>query len=203
MKKYIYSTLLIVISVACKAQTPVFNIGTPNFPPTHPKDSYYKDINGNLDGYDGTYVYTNGNTSLTIILKKKLLSYTGYYYEDLVIGEYQFIKEGVEINNTLANINVNYNNESTNHVITGNFILTGTKWGCPDCAPTEKRLRLSFIDKISHTKAGLDIRKTTLNGVPAIKVHIFSTGDIRVVKDNEPTPAPPTIQLGEYLMIKQ
>ena len=63
MKKYIYFTLLFLTTIACQAQSPVFDIMDV---PEGPKGSYYKDKNGLLDGYDGTYVYTNGNSYRSI-----------------------------------------------------------------------------------------------------------------------------------------
>lgn len=121
------------------------------------------------------------------------------------MGEFQFIKNGVELNNTLSNINANYIDEEINHIIKGNLIITGTQWGCPDCAPTEKRLRLRFIDNKSAAIAGLDIRKTTANGKAAIKVFIFGTTGIVTHKIGDPVPvqSQPSIELGDYLMIKQ
>jgi len=200
MKKYIYFILLSFASVACKAQSPIYNISEPHRGKT--PGSYFKDLNGNLDGYDGTYLYTNGTTSLKIVLKKKIKSYR-YYYEDLVVGEFQYIKNGVELNNTLANINVNYTDESVNHIITGHLILTGTMWGCPDCSPTEKRLRLSFVDKKAHRIIGLDIRRTTVNGVAAIKVLIFDEGSTIILKAGDPRSPAPSLEYGDYLLIKQ
>jgi hypothetical protein len=199
MKKYIYFTFLFLATIACKAQSPVYDISDIK---DGVEGSYYKDLNGVLDGYDGTYLYTNGTTSLKIILKKKVLS-KGYYYKDLIVGEFQFIKNGVELNNTIANINVNYTNENVNHIITGSRVLTGTIYGCPDCAPTEKRLRLSFVDKKAHRIKGLDIRKTTVNGVPAIKVATFDEGSTIVLKVGDPRPPAPSLESGDFLMIKQ
>jgi len=202
MKTYIYFILLSFAAMSCKAQSPIYDISEPKSEKT--PGSYFKDLNGVLDGYDGTYLYTNGTTSLKIVLKKKIKSY-GYYYRDLVVGEFQFIKDGVELNNTLANININYTDEEINHIIKGSRVITGTAYGCPDCSPTEKRLRLSFIDNKSDNVADLDIRKTTVNGVSAIKVSISSGGDVTTRKEGEPVPTrlPPTIELGDYLMIKQ
>lgn len=199
MKKYIFLLLLSFASIACNAQSPVYDI-------SDIKDgiegSYYKDINGILDGYEGTYLFTNGTTSFKIILKKKIKS-KGYYYKDLIVGEFQFIKNGMQLHNTLANINVNYTNEEINHCITGYFILTGTLWGCPDCAPTEKRLRLSFADGKAQRIIGLDIRKTTVNGVSAIKVSTFDEGSTRNIKVGEQMPPAISLPYGDYVMIKQ
>ena len=199
MKKYINYIVFLISVTACKAQTPVYDISEPT--KGKPQGAYYKDINGVLDGYDGTYLYTNGNTSLKFILKKKVKS-LGYSYKDLVVGEFQFIKDGVERGNTLANMTVNYTNEWVNHIIKGNRIITGTELGCPDCSPTEKRLRLSFVDNKSPNIAGIDIRKTTVNGMAAIKVKIWWDGFI-TRKEGDPAPTPASINTGEYLMIKQ
>ena len=198
MKSYIYYTAFFLFLTACKAQSPIYDISELQ---DGPKNSYYKDINGVLDGYDGTYLYSNGNTSLKFVLKKKVKSY-GYFYEDLIVGEFQFIKDGIEKGNTLANINVNYTDEEINHRITGSTIIIGTQLGCPDCSPTEKRLRLGFVDNKSPHIASIDIRKTTVNGVAAIRVVIFWDG-FTIRKQGDPAPPPASINTGEYLMIKQ
>lgn len=199
MKKYINFILLLLTITACKAQSPVYDISEPRR--GKPQGTYYEDINGLLNGYDGTYLYTNGTTSLKIILKKKVKSYR-YYYEDLIVGEFQYIENGVELNNTLANMNVNYTDEYANHRITGDVILTGTQLGCKDCSPTEKRLRLGFVDNKSHNIAGIDIRKTTVNGKEALKVEIWWDGFI-IVKAGDPPQPRASLSAGEYLMIKQ
>ena len=46
-----------------------------------------EDINNYLDAFEGTYLYTNGNTSFRMVLVKKVQQYNGRYYEDLIIGE--------------------------------------------------------------------------------------------------------------------
>jgi hypothetical protein len=205
MKKYInYITFFIALTV-CKAQTPVFDILDIE---DGPKDSYYKDINGVLNAYEGIYLYTNGNTSLKFILKKKEKSYSGYYYRDLVVGEFQYIKDGIELINTLENINLNYGkDERVKHRIKGSRIITGTELGCPDCSATEKRLRLSFVENKfvedrSPFTIGIDIRKTTVNGGDAIKVNIFG-GQHIINKSSYPGQTLPPLGVGEYLMIKQ
>ncbi|WP_016990321.1 DUF6705 family protein [Flavobacterium sp. ACAM 123] len=199
MKNYIQYIAFILILSSCSAQSTIYNITEGHLGKT--KGSYFKDIYNVLDGYDGTYLYKNGSTSLKFILKKELKSYR-YYYEDLIVGEFQFIKDGIEKGNTLANINVNYTDESVNHIITGNRIIIGTQLGCPDCSPTEKRLRLSFVDNKSPNIAGIDIRQTTVNGVAALKVVIFWDGFI-TRKEGDTAPPPASIHTGEYLMIKQ
>jgi hypothetical protein len=198
MKKYFNLILFFSAITICQAQSPVYDISVAK---NHIANTYYKDINGVLDGYDGTYLYTNGNTSFKLVLKKKVLS-KGYYYKDLIVGEFQFIENGKEIGNSLANINVNYTDEESNHSIKGYMILTGTGLGCTDCTPTEKRLRLSFLDYQSKNMGGLDIRKTTVNGKVALKVKVFGSGLIEM-KEGDPAPKSASMRTGNYLMIKQ
>lgn len=213
MKKHIYFIFLLFATFACKAQNPVYDIMDVQ---NGIKGSYYKDLNNELDGYDGTYTYykpstsTSGSEELTIVLKKKVLAYDGYYYEDLIVGEYEFERNGNSVNNTLANIDVNYTYEKMNHAIKGNFILTGTELGCPDCLPTEKRLRLSLVDKVRRNIKGLDIRKTTVNGVPALKVFVFPEEHYFEEDDDYLMPVGTSVSvgatmlaIGDYTMIKQ
>lgn len=68
--------------------------------------------------------------------------------------------------------------------------------------PTEKRLRLGFIDADSPNVGEIDIRKTTINGKDAILVKIFGTGIIAIKEGDAPRKAP-TIKQGRYTMIKQ
>ena len=194
MKKYIYFTLIFFAIITCKAQSPVYDITDVR---EGIEGSYYKDINNLLDGYDGIYRYADANIEIKIALKKKVLSH-GYYYEDLVVGEFKYIKNGVVLYNSLSNIDANYENERLNHIIKSHLILTGTMWGCPDCSPTEKRLRLGMV--VMETIIHLDIRKTNVNGVPAIKVNLFNGGDITDVKIGDPSPPPIGFGPGEYLM---
>lgn len=217
MKKYIYFILLFCVALTCKAQSPVYNIMDVR---EGIKGSYYKDLNNELDGYDGTYTYYSSHyddkigcyvsEEFIIVLKKKVLSYDGYYYEDLIVGEYEFKRNGGSLDNTLANIDINYTNEEINHAITGNFILTGTELGCPDCLSTEKRLRLTLVNKVRRNIKGLDIRKTTVNGAPALKVsifpqeHYFEEDDDYLMQPGTSMPATGStiLGIGDYIMKK-
>lgn len=213
MKKYIYLILLCITAITCKAQSPIYGIMDVQ---NGIKGSYYKDLNNELDGYDGTYTYYKPSTSTSvseefiIVLKKKVLAYDGYYYEDLIVGEYEFKRNGRSLDNTLANIDINYKYEVINHAIKGNFILTGTELGCLDCLPTEKRLRLTLVNKVRRNIKGLDIRKTTVNGVPALKVSIFPQEHYYEEEDDDLMPVGTSISvgstmlgIGEYVLIKR
>lgn len=202
MKKFITPILLFTLSISCKAQTPVFDIQDTKNIVKDIRGAYYKDTSNQLNAYEGTYLYTNGNSSLKIVLQKKVMSsMNGVYYEDLIIGEYQSIKDGVEKGNTLNKLTINYADQ-TKHNISGRFILTGTELGCKDCTPTEKRLRLGFIDGASENVGEMDVRRTTVNGKNAIRVKVSWIGPV-AHKEGTPMSLPASVSGKEYILIKQ
>lgn len=201
MKKYITLILSFTVLTNCKAQSPIFNISDPGAL-NSTRGSYYKDTNNELDAFVGTYLYSSGNTSLKIILQKKIMSsMNGYYYEDLIIGEYQYIKDGIEKTNTINKLALNYSDQS-NHSISGHLIMTGPQVGCEDCASNEKRLRVGLKDDTSENVADMIVRLITVNGRQAIKIWFGWIGPIAHA-EGTPTPKPAGLRAGEYVLIKQ
>ena len=88
MKKIIF-VYLVIATMQCKAQTPIIDLQAwqGNIIP----GMYIKDTNNILNQFEGTWVYTNGTTSLKIVLVKKQMKLLATYYQDLIIGEYQYI----------------------------------------------------------------------------------------------------------------
>ena len=199
--KNIQTILVLMLTfISCKAQNPILDISDIGL--DHIDGAYYKDTHDLLNPFVGTYIYTNGSTSFKIVLQKKTMSsMNGVYYEDLIIGEYQYIENGVEILNTLNNFNVNYTN-GTDYNIDGNFIITGKSLGCDECADDEKRLRIGLSDRPVQRTAELDIRRINQIGQQSIKVELWWTGR-RTRNENDPPRPAPRIPAGTYVMIKQ
>jgi hypothetical protein len=176
----------------------------------YPKDGYYyKDINYLLDPFVGTYLYTNGNTSFKIVLKKMIQSSCNdYYYEDLIIGAYQYIENGVEKVNTLSELNNTYS-DGIKYPICGNQILRGSGYGWYDIPENAPWLKVSISDPIrdGFPDAGVEfmfVRKLTnpITGDDEIKIGIHHTGGVRGVGD----PAPPAIRFPfdlDLILVKQ
>ncbi len=193
---------LLFICVSCKAQTPIFDIEDLDNISQDIYGAYYKDINNQLNLYEGTYLYANGNTSLKIVFQKKIMaSMNGYYYEDLIIGGYQYIKNGIEIINTVPELNMNYTN-GAKYSINGRHILLGTILGCDDCATNEKRLSIGLVDESTHNFGNLIIRRINVDDQPAIKIAIRWIGP-KSYQEGTPVPAQPSIPGGAYTLIKQ
>ena len=199
MKKINLTLLFIVLTISCKAQSPVFDIEDRNNRVPEIQGFYIKDINNQLNAYEGTYVYTSGTSSLKIVLQKRTMyqiyAVSGIRYDDLIIGEYQYIKAGVEMINTLYKL-ANQNN----HSITANRILIGNELGCSTCTPSEKRLAGGIVDEITHNSGDIQIRRVTVNGQAAIEIWIGWIS--RTYREGTPKPAKP--YFGSYItLIKQ
>ena len=198
MDKIIKLGFLLFLNISCKAQNPIIKIEDQDGEPV--KNTYYKDVNNLLDPFTGTYLYTDSNTSLKIILQKKILSYDGFCYEDLIIGEYQYIENGIEKTNTLSKINTNYTNQNE-HSIHGNYVFTNSSYLCQDCQQNEKRLLGGMVEQSTGNVAQIIIQKLTVNNQPAIKINIWWR--TRGYQEGTPPLLRPSFPGGDYILIKQ
>jgi hypothetical protein len=197
--KNILKLLAFAIGItSCSAQT--YNITDREHKAPPISGAYYKDLDNELDPFVGTFIYTNGATSLKIVLQKKLMSDSGGYYEDMIVGGYQYIKDGIEKSNTLAQLNQMVTNQRT-RPISGNRILIGTEMGCFDCSPTEKRLITGLVEDTTPNWAQVSVRTTTVNGVDAIKIFVW--WQMKSHKAGDPPLPNPSFPGGDYILIRQ
>ena len=196
MKNLIY-IFIIVFAVNCKAQSPVINIR--DWKGENILNSYLKDTNNDLEAFEGTYIFTNADNIFKIKLKKVFTTRTARYYEDLLIGELEYKKGNTVFLNTLSKLDTVYNDQSS-HLIEGNTILENNEVpDCPDCTPNEIRLRLSIDD--TREISAFYVKRTTVNGLPALKVfkQTFGPG----WKTANTIVQPIIIRDGAYIFIKQ
>ncbi|NBL63846.1 hypothetical protein GV828_01385 [Flavobacterium sp. NST-5] len=200
--KNIITLFLFALSFNCKAQSPVIDIMNLQQKIQDIPGAYHKDTQNLLNPFEGTYLYTNGNTSFKIVFQKKIMSSrsNGYLFEDLLIGEYQYIENGLEKVNTLPKLNINYSNKHKHSISTNHIIMPGNV-GCEDCVAGEKALYGGLVDGASDNTARFIIRRITVNGQPAIKVHIGWRYREHVVGTPEGPHA--SIPGGDYVLIKQ
>ena len=196
MKNILKLLALLAFTTSCKAQ----NISDKGW--NIIEGAYYQDTNYLLDPFVGTYIYTDGNTSLKIVLQKKIhSSMNNYYYEDLIVGEYQYIKDGNEIANTLSRLEIN-RLDGTNYSISGNNIITQSSGICPDCTPNEKALALGLVDDLTdNVTDSFIVRRVIENGQPVIKIIILWA--ISNHLKGTPSCPKPNIPGGYYTLIKQ
>ena len=202
MIKNLNILVVLLLSINCKAQSPVLDIsdsgtGLPN-------GYYLRDNNNLLNTFEGTYQYTNSNTILKIVLVKKIQQYNQEFYEDLIIGEYQYIENGIEKINTLNEIN-NVYIEQRFHKIDSNFLVNNNfkLFPCLDCFSNEKRLYASIFDPSTNSYADIVIRKTILNSQEVIKINIINFKKGLIIVNELATEPNFSLPLEEYILIKQ
>lgn len=168
--KNILLIIALIISSVCRAQSPIIQSNN-GLPYGDVRNAYYKDIDNLLNQFEGTWVYTNSNSSLKITIVKKIMSYNGKYYEDYLIGDYQYIENGIEKVNTLANIS-----GPMSHLIYGHSIYPGNFNNplCNDCLDTDRKVaRLHMLQPAKDLDAALYLRRVEVNGQPALKFFIY------------------------------
>lgn len=177
---------------------------------------YYKDVTNFLNQYLGTWLYSNGTTSLKLMFTKKENVLTTYgnktFYEDYLVGEYRYIENGLEKVNTLYNLNNNHGNEMYNY----NLVSVSCLWfpsiypQCNECNANEKRLELSLTDPSFLNIKGLTnsfiLRAFTEGGVQKLKVWFINETMSGLTFDENNNYIPfngYNLPFGEYTLIKQ
>ncbi len=196
MKK-ILSVVLLTTSILGHTQTSIVNILDDGGDEIN--GAYYKDINNLLNPYAGTWLYENGTTSLKIILKK-ITSNNSLYLEDMIIGEYQYVENGIEKVNTLNEIDIIYSDQDKHHLSGNTFIKKTSRPVCNDCATNERRLRIG-ISEVGSFGTVL-VRIIDVNGQIGMNIRIRRDESIAYV-EGTPPPAEPKIPCGEFILIKQ
>ena len=117
--KSIITIILISTILSCKAQSIIVPIVSGEDFQKNP-DYYLKDVNNEFDKFIGEWKYQNEETEITFKLKKEehYQASSDYNYVDLIVGEYQYIENGVEKINTLSDF-VNANIKGYDHNISG------------------------------------------------------------------------------------
>lgn len=189
--------IIVTLSIQCKAQQPIINLEDDDG--SEIVNAYYKDTNNLLNPFVGTWVLDDGTNYLKIVFEKKTMVYTGSYYEDLLIGEFQYKENDIEIINTLDKLNLpDTFPENRKHSIEGNYIRTSL-------SPFDDYTTDNFYIDLTMGEpngfgSSLYVRATTINGQEAIQ--IFKYGGIKTVLPGE-TPLEPIIPNGFHYLIKQ
>ena len=86
--------------ISCKAQIPTYPLGTDTLDLMG--EYYLKDYNNNLDKFVGTWVYTQGTTTFTLVIKKAIKVRIVDYYSDELQITFKYVQNGVVKSNTLS-----------------------------------------------------------------------------------------------------
>jgi hypothetical protein len=206
--------ILCILSIlSCKSQTPIIDVyGFEDFGTI--ENAYYKDSTNFHDQYVGTWLYTNGTTSLKIVFMKKTMFYTTEspknFYADYLIGEYHYFENGIEKINTLANLDTNHTNINNYNLVSIGPVWKSIYPKCLECAPDEKRLSMDFDEPSRRNIVGgigndFFIRRVTENGSVKLKIQFayHSDGAFYTSTGQAVTVTGFTIPFGDYTLIKQ
>ena len=164
--------------------------------------AYYQDLLNELNRFEGRWLYTDGNTSLELVLEKVEGFDNGRYRKDIIFGAYRFVENGVEKINTISSMSTT---TGYDHSLYGHSIRTTCSYmPADDCVDGEVRLILSLFEP-TNTKHGARVvihYRFHLNSPPTLKAFIvFSYHG----KDypGVPTPSPILPWQGWYEFVKQ
>lgn len=165
---------LLISIISCKSQTIIQS--SQNFYTDTPNGGYYKDANNLLDPYVGTWIYTNGTTSLTIKLRKIINHYNGKFYADLLVGEYQYIENGIEKLNTLNQFTLDYTFQYDHKLYSSSLLNALDKPNpCVSCNNSISRVDIAYSDNVKGIMGSFCIGLSTTSNTIA-NVYISSTG---------------------------
>ena len=140
MKNYIFILILCAFYQQCSGQTEIINIKDQGKYWTASVGQYYKDIDNELDYYNGTWLYNNGNKSIKLVLTKKVKLYNGKIYNDVVVGGIEYKENNNTIVNTIPYLSNSYS-YYMDYAISGSFLFNKDFYPkCFDCQPNELRL---------------------------------------------------------------
>jgi len=151
---------------------------------------YYKDMDNDYNQLEGTWLYTDGNTSLLITLEKKVMNHivteTRNYYTDALVGEYKYIEDGIEKVNTLANLDIDYDNPYKYNITGGTISKPGDAL-CHNCGPDDVKVFCSFSDPerdIVGSEPRMIFRQYIENDVEKIEINFLGGGMISVDEED-------------------
>jgi hypothetical protein len=198
--KHIIILILIITALSCKAQSLIKPLGTRSCP-TYDSNCYEKDVNNEFEKFVGEWKYENGNTSLTLKLKKELHYQiaNNQNYMDLLVGEYQYVENGVEKANTLNDFN-NVSISGYEHKIAGGIFLHRLPSYCTDnSTPQEIKIELFIEDpNDSFIEGSIFLRYVNDNGTEKLEACIQNTSTM-----TEDVNAQLPMPNGYYALIKQ
>lgn len=209
MKKIIY-LITTFCATTVLAQNPILDIHTADF--AEIENAYYKDIDGFYNQFIGTWVYTDATKTIRLrFIKKEMFYYQSVKqcYVDYLIGEMQYIENGIEKMNSLMNLNVNHSNIFDYNLYSFGKAHYTTYPRCVECPDTVQRISMRY-DEPTNDDIGLSaafiMRRADENGIQKIKIQYILTNGAYGVKDDWVTPSTITnfiIPYGDYTLVKE
>ncbi|PQB05371.1 DUF6705 family protein [Aureitalea marina] len=175
-------------------------------------NAYYKDTQGDLDKFVGTWLWSKDSVSWKIelrLLKEELIVFNlnnkeHRHYTDLLIGEMVYTENGKELINLLGRF-ADPDVENWGFSITGNDIFGSTSIPiCDYCSDSERRVSVYLEDpNFNYIRNKAVLRHVISNGQETIQLNLRQ---MYVYDEDNPNPDAPallTMQYGTYTLVKQ
>lgn len=200
MKHTFLLILFTFIFSSCKAQiAPLYQIDT-----DLPEGTHFKDLDNDLDHFEGTWKWQRNDSIVTIVLQKKEDVYDSDYnqYEDYLVGEYKFTVGNTVIQDYLSRLDDN-TLIGLDHYIAGNTILhRNRKPVCDECAINQRQVFVYYQDPLyEYINSAMVLRHKVENGVEKMNIVFYSFNSF--VPPNLDSPMENRIPFGNYTFIKQ
>jgi hypothetical protein len=182
--KNIFILIAIACFFSCKAQSIIKPMGENDFCRKNP-DCYEKDINNEFGKFVGEWKYQSGTTEITIKLKKeehyRISDETNY--EDLLVGEYKFVENGMVIDNTLADFDDD-TISGYDHNISGGVFVHFLPGYCIDNSQSQEiKIELFINDpNVDKIEGRIILRYVNDNGIEKLETCIY---DYTTMADDE------------------
>jgi len=164
------------------------------------ENTYYKDINNYINVFEGTWIYTNGDTTFKLVLEKKeMMANEVVYFQDYLVGEYQYIVDEVELINTLSNTNL-----ATIGIFGKRLLKNTARPICNDCPVTERRIKVLLVDRTRESlTCTVTLKRIDVGGQPALEAIIWGNGVGTYDVNNPPEFFNTTTPSRTFIFIKQ
>lgn len=114
--------------------------------------AYYKDLQNDMNRFEGEWKYEQGNNLLIVKIQKKEMQFIDYgyisVYEDFLVAEYRYVENGVEKINTLSNLLINHSTPFKYNIVANIIIkpVSNNPQVCPNCGPNDVMVEGPFSD---------------------------------------------------------
>ncbi len=203
--------ILIIISItllyhSCKAQNiyPAYPVGAGDEPPM---PVYTKDIDNDMNQLEGTWLWEDGNSSLTIEMVKLVMvpNPTIDEYDDFLVGGYRYVENGQVMVDVLPfepNTEDVFENPIVSSVITDNRFSADF---CTECGDSARYINTLLEDPTRPGISGfMYFGHFTENGLDKLRMRVGVTGwapDLRTPEYQGPDTF--SIPSGTYTLVKQ
>ena len=199
------------MGLASHAQSPVLNKYTNDF--SEIENAYYKDTDNFLNQFEGTWVFRDANKTIRFrFVKKQMFYYNDVIssYGDFLIGEVQYIENGIEKLNSLNNLNVNHTDIFKYNIVDMMKVDYDYYPACTECPHDVARLLMRY-DEATNDDAmftrDLFIARVTENGIAKLKIQFgVNGGPSGMSKSNyyvDSTTRDFTVPFGNYTLVKE